>query len=396
MMTNNRWVISGVAAVLLGIGLWRAVPVIRGIWPAWGPAAPVPTVAGSPSPAVSGPALPVAPLTAAPGWKAFLLTDDVPGARDMALDAFGNVWVSQPSEGTVSLVYLKDTNPGVPPVVSSVLRDLDRPHGLVFDPANGFSLYVAEVTRIIRVATYGDGAPEHVADLPAGGRHFTRSLAFGPDARLYVSLGSTCDVCYEAHPEIATVISMNRDGSDRRTEATGLRNAVFIAFHPQFTESLWTTEMGRDRLGDNLPPDEINVIDVGGVTEDYGWPICYGNHVHDADFDKNQYIRDPCEDTVPPLIELPAHVAPLGLAFLDDGDLLVAYHGSWNSTVPVGYKVVRWHWDGTGWTSSDFLTGFLLNGSAFGRPVDVLPMPDGSVLVSDDKAGAIWKMMRTE
>jgi glucose/arabinose dehydrogenase len=189
---------------------------------------------------------------------------------------------------------------------------------------------------------------------------------------------------------------MKEDGSERRTEATGLRNAVFIAFHPKLRNIIFATEMGRDRLGDNLPPDEINSIETGAAsgptTLDYGWPICYGDRVHDSQFDTNVYIRDPCADTIPPIISLPAHVAPLGLAFLPDGDLLVSYHGSWNSTVPVGYKVVRWHWDGRAWVSSDFLTGFLTDGSAIGRPVGVLPMPDGAVLVSDDKAGAIWRV----
>lgn len=375
------------AAVLVvgAFGLWRA---LRPLWPAFGPAAPIP----SPSAAISvppGSVPPSGPLTAAPGWTASLLTDNVPGARDLELDRFGNVWVSQTSQGTVSLVYLKDRDV---PEVSVVLRGLQRPHGLAFDPANPSALYIATETEVSRLPTYSDGPLERVAVLPAGGRHFTRSLAFGSDGRLFVSIGSSCDVCREKNPEIGTVISMKSDGSDRRIEATGLRNAVFLASRGDTT--IWATEMGRDHLGDNLPPDEINVI--YGEPKDFGWPICYGHRVHDTDFDKNQYIRDPCADTEPPAIALPAHVAPLGLAFLPDGDLLVAYHGSWNSSVPVGYKVVRFGEDpedpGGAWKEYDFLSGFLKGGSAIGRPVDVLPMPDGSVLVSDDKAGAIWKV----
>ncbi len=204
-----------------------------------------------------------------------------------------------------------------------------------------------------------------------------------------MTIGSTCDVCREKNPEHAAIISMEKDGSDRKTVATGLRNSVFLTLQPG-NGTLWATEMGRDHLGDNLPPDEVNVI-LGG--RDYGWPICYGNRVHDTAFDTNTYIRDPCADSTPPIIELPAHVAPLGLAFLDDDSLLVAEHGSWNSSVPVGYKVALYRHKFGSWTASDFLTGFIKGASAIGRPVDVLPMPDGSVLVSDDKSGSIWRVV---
>jgi hypothetical protein len=149
--------------------------------------------------------------------------------------------------------------------------------------------------------------------------------------------------------------------------------------------------MGRDFLGDSLPPDEVNFIDIRAPAKDYGWPLCYGNRVHDTSFDKNTYGRDPCIDTEPPILELPAHVAPLGLAVDAANDLLVAEHGSWNSTTPVGYKVVRYGGCPSGYCElGDFLTGFLSGSSAIGRPVDVLVMPDNSVLVSDDKAGAVW------
>jgi glucose/arabinose dehydrogenase len=276
-----------------------------------------------------------------------------------------------------------------------VWEGLKRPHGLAFDPKHPRMLYVAQEDKITRWdSSSQDNPSEKIADLPSGGRHFTRSLAFGPNGRLYVSIGSTCDVCREKNPENGSIISMNPDGSDRRMEATGLRNAVFLQFISVGPGSfLYATEMGRDYLGDHLPPDEINDISTDGKVRDYGWPICYGQRVHDIAFDKNQYVRDPCADTYAPEIELPAHVAPLGLAQLPDDSLLVAYHGSWNSSVPVGYKVVRLTLPAFGPVQSeDFLTGFLKDGSALGRPVDVLPMPDGSVLVSDDKAGAIWRV----
>jgi len=389
-------IVVAVLAVVLVAGAAWTWPVLRGLWPAIGPATSFPESSASVSPAQSGKS--EGPLSAADGWTYTLVTRDVPGARDIAIDPLGNLWVSQPSEGTVSLVELQNGDP----IVQTIFRDMDRPHGLAFDPEDPFSLYIAEQERIVRGRTYSEGGIEHIADLPSGGRHWTRTLAFGPQGRLYVSIGSSCDVCYEANPEHGSIISMEKDGSDRRLEATGLRNAVFTVFHPGFPESLWVTEMGRDRLGDDLPPDEINVIDTSGEVADYGWPLCYGDRVHDTEFDTNTYIQDPCVDTLPPVISLPAHSAPLGLAFLSaspsgtpDGSVLVAYHGSWNRTVPTGYEVVRWEWDGVVWSSSPFLTGFLTEeGSSLGRPVDVLSAPDGTVYISDDKAGAIWKMER--
>jgi glucose/arabinose dehydrogenase len=367
--------------VLVGaVVLW---PKAKSIWPALGPAAPLPsvTVSGSVQPGTSG------PLQTAPGWSSALLTNKVKGARDIVVDPFGNIWVSQTSEGLVSMIELK---PGEAPRVNVMLRGLRKPHGLVFDPEFPTMLYIAEEHKVSRLPTYSDGRLEKIADLPVGGRHFSRTLAFGSDDRLYVGIGSTCDVCIEKNAEIATVISMERDGSKRATVATGLRNPVFLANRPG-TKELWTTEMGRDNLGDDLPPDELNIVEEG---KNYGWPICYGNRVHDTDFDKNQYFRDPCADTEPPVIEIPAHSAPLGLAFMSRDDLLVAYHGSWNRTEPTGYKVVRWQRSGKEWKSSDFLTGFLKGNSAIGRPVDIA-VSGNTIYVSDDKAGAVWVLNQT-
>lgn len=373
-MKRHSITLAIIAAILVGGAFW-SWRFIRPLVPAFGPRAPIPSDE------------PSGPLTAAPGWSVSLLTDQVPGARDIVLDDIGNLWVSQPSQGTISLIELRGDTPAAYPV----FQGLSRPHGLLFDEQNPYLLYIATETALFRVPTYSDGPLEKIADLPDGGRHFTRSLSFGPDGRLYVSIGSTCDVCREENPEHGSIISMRPDGSNRRIEATGLRNAVFMTNHPT-TGAIWATEMGRDHLGDDLPPDEINIIRSGA---DYGWPICYGNRVHDAEFDTNVYIRNPCTDTVPPEIALPAHVAPLGLDFLDTETLLVAYHGSWNSSVPVGYQVVQWQRSDGVWTSSDFLTGFLPGTAALGRPVDVLVTAGGKIVyVSDDKAGAIWKMTR--
>lgn len=183
--------------------------------------------------------------------------------------------------------------------------------------------------------------------------------------------------------------------------ARGLRNSVFFTWHP-VTQKLWATEMGRDNLGDNTPPDEINIIEEGKT---YGWPNCYGKNIHDSEFDKKVYVRNPCMEPfeTPSTIDIPAHSAPLGLAFIPSnsdwpkeywGNLLVAYHGSWNRSTPTGYKVVRHKFNEKGDYQGveDFITGWLTPKGALGRPVDILVRPDGTLYLSDDKAGVIYKI----
>ena len=194
---------------------------------------------------------------------------------------------------------------------------------------------------------------------------------------------------------------VSADGGVLRTFASGLRNPVFMTIHPE-TKKVWATEMGRDMLGDDLPPDEINIIAKG---RNYGWPFCYGKNVHDDDFDPamKKSCREP--ETYPSHIDIPAHSAPLGLSFFpEDGwpagfrnNLLVAYHGSWNRSVPTGYKIVRYRLDGSGnlLGVDDFVSGWLTkDGTALGRPVDIMVRPGGTIFVSDDKAGVIYRITR--
>ncbi len=324
--------------------------------------------------------------------------NQAPAARVLARDGFGNLWVSQTSRGIITRLDIKD---GLVAGQAAVLRNLKNPHGLAFDPQDGVTLYYAEEDKISRLRTYTDASPEKIISLPAGGRHFTRTLLFGADDRLYASIGSTCDVCREANPWHGSIIALNRDGSGAKIFAAGLRNSVFLATN-YVTGQIWATEMGRDRLGDNLPPDEINIIEEN---KNYGWPVCYGQNIHDTAFDKNTYIRNPCQAPAetPAFIDLPAHSAPLGLAFVpEEGwpeafwyNLLVAYHGSWNRTEPTGYKVVRLKLDSGGryLGTEDFITGWLAPTGALGRPVDLLAAPGGLLYISDDKAGVIYKVV---
>ena len=340
------------------------------------------------------------------GFSISIFAKDLPGARVMAFDSFGNMWVSQTSRGIISLLEVKD---GKTIVQNDIFTGLRKPHGLAFDPQSPTMLYYAEEDKISRVVVYSDGEPEKIADLPSGDGHFTRTLGFGPDGRLYVSIGSSCNICNESDSRRAKIFSMNKDGSDFKEFARGLRNAVFFAWN-LVDGRMWATEMGRDWLGDNIPPDEINIIGGPSTSSgqnsvpNFGWPICYGKNIHDTDFDKNIYIRNPCEDMAGSHIDIPAHSAPLGLGFIPEEswpeeywyDLLVAYHGSWNRSAPTGYQVVRLKLDAQGNFSGfeDFITGWLTpKGEALGRPVDILIQPGGKMYISDDKAGVIYKII---
>jgi glucose/arabinose dehydrogenase len=344
------------------------------------------------------------PLKLPPGFSLGIFARELPGARVLALDPGGHLLVSLTSQGRV--VALRDSfGDGVADIVVTVLDGLNQPHGLAFEPGEEPRLFVAETNQ---VAAY-DYDPERftatyqqkIADLPPGGRHFTRSLLFLPgarDHRLLIAVGSSCNVCEEGDSRRARILAVDPDGGELATYASGLRNSVFMALHP-LSMHVWATEMGRDYLGDDLPPDEINLILEG---RDYGWPYCYGKRVHDNQFDPTGAHREFCGETIPSFIDIPAHSAPLGLAFFPGAwprefryNLLVAYHGSWNRTVPTGYKVVRYKLDGAGnpLDAEDFITGWLTPAGALGRPVDILITDDGVIFISDDKAGVVYRVV---
>jgi glucose/arabinose dehydrogenase len=356
------------------------------------------------------------PLHVPDGFQIGVFADGLGGLRAMTFSPSGLLLVSDTGNGKVYAMPDKNKD-GIADDVITVLTGLRRPHGLAFYKDK---LYVAQETGVYRyiwaeeqaaggqlaVARLENTVP--IISLPEGGRHFTRSIVFDKDGLLYISVGSTCDVCEEKDPRHATVMWVNSDGSTPGS-VEGLRNAPFLTLN-QKTNQVWGTEMGRDFLGDNAPPDEINIIKPGYPKADlsaspaiplktwhYGWPYCYGNQVYDSSFGRKS--ADFCKTTIPPIYQIPAHSAPLGLTFIDSaqfhkdwqGDLLVAYHGSWNRSTPTGYKVVRMHVRGNTITGEeDFLTGFLQDGTATGRPVDVLFDKDGSLYISDDKTGKIY------
>lgn len=400
-------IIGAFLILVLGGGLFFYFKIWPGLKPAYGPRKiPSPTIdySATVSPAVSrkfefptGKTVPF-PLTLPENFQIEIIAE-LPGpVRDLEFDRLNPniLYASIPQKGSVISIDTKNPNN-----FSEILTGLNNPHGLAIDHKNPNFLYIAEENQIIR-RDFSSGEIKKIIDLPEGGRHITRSLGFGADNKLYISIGSTCDVCYEKDERNGAISRLDPDGSDFEIFAKGLRNAVFFTFHPE-TKKIWATEMGRDFLGDNLPPDEINIIEQ---SKDYGWPVCYGDKIFDTKFNSGK-TADYCQTTEPPVIEIPAHSAPLGLWFYAGdlfgqdykNNLFISYHGSWNRSIPTGYKVVRVPFDQNGKPQKiqDFLTGFLgSDGSAYGRPVDIIQGPNGELYLSDDKANVIYRITKSE
>ncbi len=337
-------------------------------------------------------------LNIPPGFSIDIFAKGLDNPRDLVFDDNGTLLASIPSKGKIVALPNKDKD-GKADKIVDVLTNLNRPHGLAFFQGK---LFVAQETQLARYnwdwQNLQANLDKPLFTLPKGGRHFTRTIAFKTDGTMYVSIGSSCDVCKEADPFLASIIKSDKDGASPQLFAKGLRNSVFIAVNNQ-SQKLWGTEMGRDFLGDNLPPDEINTLEDG---KDYGWPNCYGNKTADTKFNPSATDQN-CQNTQPPLYALCAHCAPLGLAFIKSdkfpkdwqGDLLVSLHGSWNSTKPVGYKIIKLHVENEKITGEeDFITGFLKGNQTIGRPVDLAFGPSGDLFISDDKAGVIYRVWR--
>lgn len=323
----------------------------------------------------------------------------VPGARAMLVGTDGSVYVSLPQRGEV--VRLVDANrDGVAESQEVAVTGLNRPHGMAL--REGW-LYIANTGGVVRTRLGPDGKAqgnlESLNQYSERGGHWTRTVIFGRDGGMYVSIGSTCNVCVESQPDRAAVMRYDADGKNGRLYSSGLRNAVGMAVHPT-TGEIWVTQHERDNLRPNhqdLPPEEINILRDGA---DYGWPYCHSNRVPNPEF--NDQAR--CANTVPPALPMQAHSAPLGITFLDRatqlpaafrGDALVAFHGSWNRDEPTGAKVVRIRVrDGKPVGYEDFITGWQdASGRRWGRPVDVAVHNDGSLLVSDDQGGTIYRVV---
>jgi glucose/arabinose dehydrogenase len=344
----------------------------------------------------------VARLHVPDGFKIVVVADtESCGPRAMAWSPGGTLLATCVDEGKV--LALPGAAQGSAQRVVTVLSDLSGPHGIAFH--NG-KLYVAETNQL---AAYDwdeknlrAGNPQKIVDLPnSGGGHMTRTVLFFGN-KMYVAAGSSCNVCKEDDPRRASVMQFNPDGSGMRVFARGLRNAVGLAVNPK-TNTIWATDNGIDWLGDNEPPEEVNELRDGG---DYGWPYCYGDKIPNTKFDKS--AAEHCGATIAPKIKMQAHSAPLGIAFgagtmfpaAYRNSVYITFHGSWNRSVPTGYKVVRVPLDAKGEPAGppeDFASGWLASGETrkgkwMGRPVGVLFGADGSLFISDDASGHVYRV----
>jgi glucose/arabinose dehydrogenase len=323
-----------------------------------------------------------------------VFAENITGVRDLQLSPEGVLLASSPSQGSVFAFTIENGTV----TKKTVISGLSEPHGLAF---NKGKLFIAENNRLGRYSwdsSTSTAVFEKELMKLRSGSHDAHTIVFDKNGSLFVKVGSSCNVCQESDSQAATVIKTDSEGSSPVTFAKGLRNAAFMTLHPE-TGDIWATENGRDMIGDDIPPEEINIIGNSSLMmrKSYGWPNCYGNKVIDRTFYKG---NDPavCEDTEAPFHLMQAHSAPLGLTFIPESfsnelksDLLVAFHGSWNRSVPTGYKVVRLNLDnGKVVGEEDFLSGFLQGSSALGRPVDVEFDKNGNLFISDDKTGSIY------
>lgn len=338
-------------------------------------------------------------LTLPEGFKIALYADDVPNARALALGERGTVFVGSRSEGKV--YALRDEDGDQVAEKRWVLADgLHFPTGI--DIYQG-DLYVAVVDKILRfddIEQHLDAPPKPVLvtdKLPNKHGHEWRYIGFGPDNKLYVAIGAPCNICDIGDQWFGRMLRMQPDGSNIEVVAKGIRNSVGFDWHPR-TQQQWFSDNGRDWLGDDIPPCELNRIDAVG--QDFGYPYCHGGKISDPEFGD----LGRCEDSAKPAWNFSAHTAPLGVRFYTgkmfpdayQQQLFVAQHGSWNRTQPIGYQVMSIILAADGKTvkkAEPFITGWLgENNQVYGRPVDMLVMPDGAMLVSDDYTGVVYRV----
>ena len=331
-----------------------------------------------------------------PGFSIDIYAQKVEGARSLALGPDGVVFVGSRSQGKVYALIDRNSDHRAEEVVV-MARGLNSPNGVAYH--NG-ALYVAEISRILRFDDIGKRllnppTPVVINDtFPKDTHHGWKFLRFGPDGKLYVPVGAPCNICLRDDPRYATIMRMNPNGSNLEIFAEGIRNTVGFDWHPK-TNDLWFTDNGRDWMGNNEPPDELNSAPEKGMH--FGFPYCHGGNIPDPEFgDKRS-----CREFIPPRQNLGPHVAALGMRFYTGtmfpvkyrNAIFIAEHGSWNRLVPIGYRITLVALeDGRATGYETFAHGWLGGLLAWGRPVDVLTMPDGALLVSDDKADAVYRI----
>ena len=335
-----------------------------------------------------------------PGFAISVYANDVPSARQMALGSRGTVFVGS-NTGSIFAVVDRNQDHQADQVLT-IATGLNRASGVAFRDG---ALYVAEIHRVLRFDQIEDQLekpPQPVVvngSLPSDRWHGWKFIAFGPDGLLYVPVGAPCNVCEREEP-YATILRMKPDGSNIEVFARGIRNTVGFDWHPTGKE-LWFTDNGRDMLGENIPPDELNRAAKQGLH--FGFPYCHAGEIPDPEFGRQRK----CDELLAPAQKLGPHVAAIGMRFYTGtmfpqeyrNQIFIAEHGSWNRSEPIGYRVSLVRLDDTGTRAvkyETFADGWLQNGRAGGRPADVLVMPDGALLVSDDQADAIYRISYKE
>lgn len=337
-------------------------------------------------------------LTLPNKFKIEYFAKNIEGARSMAYADNGVLYVGSRRAGKVyALVDYNGDNKSDD--MFEVASGLNSPNGVAY--LNG-DLYVAEISRIIKFKNIDEtykNDPEYEVlkdDYPKDESHGWKYIAFGPDNKLYVPVGAPCNVCENENPIYSTITRLNPDGTDFEIYATGIRNTVGFTWHP-ITKDLWFTDNGRDWLGNDSPSDELNTAPKKGLN--FGFPFCHSGTTLDPEFGQGKN----CKDYEAPIQKLGPHVAALGVKFYQPGNfpesdsdkIFIAEHGSWNREDPIGYRIttVDISEGNEGSNYQTFISGWLEeNGESWGRPVDVLFLPDGSMLISDDKSGSIYRV----
>ena len=345
---------------------------------------------------MSSMALPLEQIKLPPGFHISIFANNVRDARSMTLSPNGTLFVGTQSAGNVYAIIDRNGDYKADEVIT-VAHGLNMPNGVAVRDG---ALYVAEVNRVLRyddIEAHLKNPPKPVIvndKFPSDKHHGWKFMAFGPDGMLYVPVGAPCNICERNPDRYAAIMRMRPDGSGLETFARGIRNTVGFDWHP-VSRDLWFTDNGRDWLGDDRPPDELNHAPRPGMH--FGYPYCHAKNIPDPEFGAKRR----CDEFTPPAMELGPHVAALGMRFYTGAmfpeeyrnQIFIAEHGSWNRTTPIGYRISLVRLDNGRAVSYDvFAEGWLQGHQAWGRPVDLLVMPDGSLLVSDNRADVIFRI----
>jgi glucose/arabinose dehydrogenase len=343
-----------------------------------------------------GAELPLKDIKLPPGFEIGVYAGNVPNARSLTLSPKGTLFVGSLKEGKVYAI-VSQAGETEAKKIFTVAQGLNMPNGVAF--RNG-ALYVAEVNRVLRyddIESHLPNPPKPVTvndQFPKDRHHGWKFIAFGPDGLLYVPVGAPCNICEPDQNRYALISRLKADGTGTEVFARGIRNTVGFDWHP-VTKELWFTDNGGDNLGDDVPPDELNHAPKQGLN--FGYPYCHGGDIPDPQFGKKRS----CSEFILPAQKLGPHVAALGMRFYTGSmfpaeyrnQIFIAEHGSWNRSTPIGYRITIVQLEnGKAVSYKPFAEGWLQRGQAWGRPVDVLVMPDGALLVSDDEAGAIYRI----